>query len=313
MGIGAYVWWGTVTALYVRALPDVSPVDVGAHRVVWASLNLLPFLFLLPSARKQISLLRSPRVVLLVLATTALIVTNWFTFIYAVSTNRLIDSSIGYFVTPLVSVVLARLFLAERMTPLQKVAIGFGFASVVVAIWARQSLPWISAVLALSFGFYGLLRKRGPFNALPGLAIEATIAMPFAVGYLVYRSTQGVPVFGQNAKTTVLLLLGGIMTIVPLLLFAGAAKRMRLTTLGMIQYLAPIGQLAFSVFVFHERTLTLVDYVTLGLIWIALGIYTFDGVRTRKRRQKPACTPDESVSVGAQPLRKIPTSYEKTG
>lgn len=286
MGIGAYMWWGGVTAIYVKSVSHVNSFDVLAHRIVWASINLLPILFLWPNARKQLAFLRSWPVVRLLLLTTLFIVANWLAFIYAVSNNRLLEASVGYFVTPLVSVVLARIFLAERMNTAQQISVCCVVLSVVIRVWHTGTLSWISAVLALSFGFYGLLRKKGELAALPNLALEATIAMPFAAAFLLYRLSQGEPSFGTDTKTTVLLLLGGIVTIVPLLFFAGAARRLRLTTLGMIQYLAPIGQLILSVWVFKERTLEAVDYVTLGLIWLALVIYTIDGFRRRPRKPR---------------------------
>lgn len=298
MGVCAYAWWGGVTAVYVKSVSGAHPLDVLAHRIVWASLNLLPFLLLWPAARKQLALLRSWSVVRILLLSTTCIVANWLAFIYAVSNKRLLEASVGYFVTPLVSVLLARVFLAEHMTTAQKISIAFGVLSVVIRVAHDGTLSWISGVLALSFGCYGLLRKRGKFAALPGLALEATIAMPFAAGFLLYRRSLGLPSFGQDTRTTVLLLLGGIVTIVPLLCFAGAAKRLRLTTLGMIQYLAPIGQLVLSVLIFKERKLEAVDYITLGLIWVALAMYTIDGVVRRSRQSSSV----ESPSIEADKL-----------
>jgi chloramphenicol-sensitive protein RarD len=213
------------------------------------------------------------------LLSTALISSNWFLFIWAVNTGHVLEASLGYYINPLLNVVLARLVLGERLRPLQLVAVGLAAVGVLYLTVGLGVLPWVSLVLALTFGFYGLVRKVAPVEPLTGLAVETAFAAPIAVLYLLIvplaqegRWLPGTP------RESLLLLCSGVATALPLLWFAMAAKRLRFTTLGIIQYLAPTCQLALAVLAYGEP-FTSRHAVTFILIWTAVVLYAADGVR----------------------------------
>jgi chloramphenicol-sensitive protein RarD len=248
----AYVIWG-LFPLYFRLLQGVVALEVLAHRVVWS----LVFLVGVLTVRRQWTWLgpavRQPRVLGLFLASSALIATNWYVYIWAIGHGRVVDASLGYFITPLVNVLTGWLVLKERLRPLQWAAVATAAAGVAWLTWAQGTPPWIALILAASFSTYGLLRKTATLGALEGLTLETLLLGPLALAGLGWAITQGQADFpGATLDLQGLLVLTGPLTAVPLLLFAAGARRIPLSLLGMLQYIGPTIQLALGVWLFHE-------------------------------------------------------------
>ncbi|MFZ5480121.1 MAG: EamA family transporter RarD [Myxococcota bacterium] len=267
--VGAYLSWGLLP-LYFNALRDVPATEILAHRVVWS----IVFLAALLTVRGAWGELRAARAhAATFAATTVLLSVNWLLYIWAVNTGHVLHASLGYFVTPLVNVVLGVAFLGERLSPAQRVAVGLAAVGVIAQVVAAGALPWISLSLAATFGLYGLLRKRLPIPAVPALFVEAAAMGPLAAGWLAVRG----PFDGEPA-TDALLVGTGVITAVPLLLFANAARRLRLTTLGLVQYLSPTCQFLLAVLAFGEP-FGPAHAVTFGCIWAGLVVYAVDAGR----------------------------------
>lgn len=282
MALVAYGLWGFLP-IYWKLLAAVPAMEVLAHRIVWS----LGFIAALLAARgvfgPTFRLLRTPETRRVMVVSTALIATNWLVFIWAVSVDRVTEASLGYYLNPILNVALARVFLSERLRGLQAIAVGIATVAVVYLTVVRGELPWVSVVLAVSFALYGLVRKRSPVGAVEGLAIETGLVAPIALAYLLLSE----PPFGHlgtaASGTVVLLLASGVATSLPLLAFTGAARRLRYTTLGMTQYLAPSLQLGCAVLLYDEPFHT-PQLVTFGLIWLAVALYLVDLVRSARVR-----------------------------
>lgn len=284
----AYGLWG-VFPLYFRALHGVSPFEVLMQRMVWALLVVASILLV----RRRWHWLRevwaAPRVLGRFAISAALIALNWFVYIWAVKNGHVLDASLGYFITPLVNVFLGRIVLGERPRPAQWTAIAIAAAGVAWLGWQTGHPPWIGLVLAASFGSYGLAKKTAPLGALEGLAIETTLLFPFAAGALWWLSSQGESAFTRgDLQLQLLLVASGPLTALPLLLFAAGARRIPMTTLGLLQYISPTLQLLLAVWVFHEPFggPSLIGY---ALIWSALALYASESLwRARRRLATPA-------------------------
>jgi len=276
-GIAAYLCWG-LFPLYWRLLEPSGAVEILAHRILW-SLVLVAIVVTVSRRWGAIrGLLREPRRVGLIGLASALIAVNWCTYIYGVNSGRVVETSLGYFINPLVTVLLGVFVLGERLRTVQWVAIGIGGLAVGVLTIDYQHVPWLALTLAFSFGLYGLVKKRLGVAAVDGLTVESgALALP-ALIYVIVVSGHGTATFGHDGLRTALLILGGPVTAIPLLLFAGAANRIPLSTIGLLQYLAPILQLACGVLVFHEP-MPLPRLAGFALVWLALGIFAADGVR----------------------------------
>ncbi|HNQ24181.1 MAG TPA: EamA family transporter RarD [Phycisphaerae bacterium] len=282
-GLGAYGLWG-VFPLYFKAIAQVPALEVLAHRIVWSVLLLVALVLLQRRGRALLRVLAHWPTALALATTTVLIALNWFVFIWAVANNHVLQSSLGYFINPLVNVLLGFVFLRERLRRGQVLAVALAAVGVGLRTW--HQVPWIALVLAGSFGFYGLLRKVARVDALLGLTVETALLAPWAAGYLLYLGARGDGAFGAvSPKLTILLLLAGVITAVPLLWFTHAAKRLTLTTLGFLQYLAPTGHFLLAVLAFGEP-FTRHDVLSFALIWSALGIYSADAVQ-RGRQLAP--------------------------
>jgi chloramphenicol-sensitive protein RarD len=274
---GAYLAWGLLP-LYFRALKPVPAPEILAHRVVWSTVFLAGVLTWLGGwGALRPSRLRGRLGVFA--ATTALLSTNWLLYIWAVNNGRVLEASLGYFITPLVNIALGLVVLRESLTTAQRAAVALAALAVLLRLVAAGDVPWISLVLAGSFGLYGLLRKRIGVEAVPALLVETLLMLPFALAWLGWSAAHGTLVFAGGTSTTDLLLLGtGIVTAIPLLLFAQGIVRLRLTTVGLLQYIAPTGQFLLAVYVFGEA-FTPAHALTFGLIWVALVVYTVDTLR----------------------------------
>jgi chloramphenicol-sensitive protein RarD len=280
-GVASYVAWGALP-IYFKALHAVAPLEILAHRVVWS----MAFLAVVVTARREwrgFAAAFGGRRLVPYLASTALISTNWLTYIWAVNAGRLLEASLGYFVNPLVSVLLGVLFMGERLGKRQRVAVALAGAGVLVLVVRLGTLPWVSLVLALSFGLYGLVRKRAPIDAIVGLLVETALLAPLALGYLAWLAREGRSSFGATPSLTVLLALLGVITALPLIWFAMGVRSLRLSTMGVLQYLAPTGQFLLAVALYREP-FTRAHAVAFALIWTSLALYTWNAVSPPKAR-----------------------------
>jgi chloramphenicol-sensitive protein RarD len=254
---------------------------------VWSLLFCLIALAALRQLGVFLTALRSPRILGTFVVAAALIVVNWVVYVYAVLSDRVLDAALGYFINPIVTVLLGVLVLRERLRPVQWIAIGFGAASVVVLSTGLGGLPWISLCLAASFGLYGLVKNRvgRTVPALPGLAVETVVAVPFALAYLVWLGSAGT-FTGHGTGHVLLLMSAGIVTALPLLLFGAAARRLPLSVIGMLQYLAPALQFLVGLLVFGEH-MPAARWAGFALVWVALVLLTIDGIRQSRRAPRP--------------------------
>ncbi len=278
----AYIAWG-LFPLYFKQVADVPSLEVVMHRTLWS----LVFVFGVLMVRRQWSwmgtVLRQPKVLAAFVLSAMLLSGNWLTYVWAVQNQHVVDASLGYFILPLVNVALGFVFLRERPRSGQWMAVAVAAAGVLWLAVQAGRLPWIALVLALSFGFYGLLRKVAVLGALEGLALETLVLAPVAAVVLGWWVWQGQGALVQGTPATVgWLLLAGPMTAVPLLLFAAGARLIPMSTLGILQYISPSLQFALGVWLFHEpfEPARLVGFV---LIWAALLVYSMEGWWTRRR------------------------------
>jgi chloramphenicol-sensitive protein RarD len=272
-GILSYGFWGLVP-LYFKLVATVAPQEVVAQRIVWSFVLLSLVLTLVGRWSEVVPALQSRPVMTALATSTLLLAFNWFVYIYAVSTNQVVEASIGYFLNPLVNVVIGVLVLKEHLRRWQLASVVL--AGIGVAI---LGLPWIAVSLALSFAFYGLLRKQVAVDGLLGLFVETLLLAPLALGFVLYLKSQNASAFVlENPAMCLTLAASGIVTCVPLLLFAAAARRLRFATLGFLQYLAPTVQFLIAVFIFGEP-LSTVKVISLSLIWTAVGMYSLDSLR----------------------------------
>ena len=280
----AYICWG-LFPLYFKTLSSVAPLEILLHRMVWA-LVIVALVLTLLRRWAWLSAVASNRALLARFVISAVLISlNWFVYIWAVNNDHVIDASLGYFITPLVNVLLGRFVLGERLGNAQWTAVALAALGVAWLSWQTGHVPWIGLILAASFGAYGLAKKTAPLAALEGLALETMLLFPFAIVALAWLVSQGQSAFVAGAPTTRwLLVAAGPVTALPLLLFAAGARRIPMTTLGLLQYLSPTLQLLLGVWLYHEPfgQARLVGYV---LIWTALVLYALDGAWQRRRVQ----------------------------
>ena len=279
----AYILWG-LFPLYIKQIDQVPALEIVLHRSAWSLLVMLVLLVVLRRFAWLGPVLRQPRTVALFGFSALLLGCNWLLYVWAVNAGRVLDASLGYFINPLVNVLLGYAVLHERPRPLQWAAVALAAGGVLWLALGVGHVPWISLVLAASFGLYGLLRKTATLGALEGLALETLLLAPLAVGGLLWLALQGQGHFGHGPLADSLwLLAAGPLTAVPLLLFAFGARRVTLATLGLLQYLGPTIQFGLGVWVFHE-TLQPVRLVGFGLIWLALALYSLESLRAMRQR-----------------------------
>lgn len=287
--VGAYALWGLLP-IYWKTIQTVPATQILSHRFVWSFFFLLALILTTrqwPQFRAAVS---SRRTVLLYGVAACLLAINWLTYIWGVNAGFIVETSLGYFINPLVSVLLGTLFLREKLRPLQWAPILLAALGVLYLTFSYGALPWIALVLASSFGVYGLLKKTAPLNSLHGLTLETTILLVPAGLFLLFAESQGNGAFGhQSLITTLLLLFTGVVTAVPLLLFASAARQINLSTLGILQYIAPTCQFLIGVLVYHEA-FSAARLVGFSLIWAALIFYWLEGFLHRRREEAALAT-----------------------
>ena len=276
--LGAYGIWG-IAPIYFVWVGFAGPFEILANRIVWA----IPLLLVLLGVTKQwagVWTLTKSQLAILVVTAIALSI-NWLTFISAIQAEKIAEASLGYYINPLVNVILGWLFLQERMRPLQWLAIGLAAFGVGTELVVQASVPWLGLTLAMSFGVYGLLRKKVNLPAVVGLFVETILVLPIALGYLILLYLdQGTRTIFDGAS----LALGGVITVIPLVFFAAAATRLPLTTLGFVQYLAPTITLLLAIFLYDE-TVPAIRWFTFSMIWLAVVIFSLENLyQYRKRR-----------------------------
>lgn len=298
--LGAYLAWGFVPA-YFKMLTHVPPFVVLCHRVVWSVAFLAILLAVQSRGREVAAVVRDRRMVLTLTVSTLLIAVNWYVFIWAVTNGRVLQASLGYYINPLVNVLLGVVILRERLRIGQIAGLALAASGVAVLTASHGSLPWVSLALALSFGMYGLLRKLAPVGPVVGLSVETGLLLPVAVTYIAVTWPSGgvtsEGLAGISWGTYGLLALAGVITAIPLIWFAAAARRLRLTTIGFLQYLAPTCQFLLAVFAYGEA-FTRTHGWAFGLIWAALVVYTVDSVRALRRKAQPR--PEEPLCCEAE-------------
>jgi chloramphenicol-sensitive protein RarD len=283
LGATAYLLWGAFP-LYWPLLEPGSATEILAHRILWSMLTM-GVLVLVLGRRRQLRAIWDDRRVRWLLVVAAVTITfNWAAYIYGVNNGRVVETSLGYFINPLVTVLMGVVLLGERLRRLQWVAMGIGFAAVCVLTWDYGRLPYVALVLAFSFGTYGLSKKRANVGAVESLAFETAVIAPFAAAYIAWLSLTGAAEWGANGPGHALLYTtAGVVTAIPLICFGAAATRVSMVSLGLLQYLAPILQFGLGVLVFHED-MSPGRWAGFVLVWIALTIFTVEAINHRRRQ-----------------------------
>ena len=278
----AYALWG-VFPLYWALLAQVPALQIVAHRVIWCAVFVVSWLLLSKPGWLRHTL-RSPVILRWLLTSSLLISVNWGLYIWAVTHHHVVEASLGYFINPLVSIALGVIVLKERLNRAQWLAVAIAAVGVIWLAVHNGSPPWIALTLALSFGLYGLIRKLAAVDAVPGLAIESLLLMPIGLAWLIWCAVDGSGVFAQGLLgQDALLILGGALTALPLIGFAYAARRIPYSMVGILQYIAPTLQLLCGVLLLGEP-FSAVQLVGFSCIWVALALYTADGLRPRRQR-----------------------------
>ncbi|MDH4573116.1 EamA family transporter RarD [Salinicola acroporae] len=284
-GVTAYALWGCFP-LFFSLFDGVPAFEVLIQRILWSCIFLIVVVTLMgrwPAIRSGFPGQRETiRGLGWILGCALLIALNWGLYIYAVETHRVLQASLGYFMTPLVNVALGMLVLRERLGRWQKMAIGLALAAVILQLVLLGTLPWISLVLAMTFGSYGLLRKRVPLDALSGLLVETSLLLPLSLATLAWLAWHGQSHFGASLDVTALMIVSGVVTTLPLLAFAGATKRLTLSTIGFLMYLNPTLQFLLALWIFGEP-LVWPQLLTFALIWISLGLYSVGAWQSHRK------------------------------
>jgi chloramphenicol-sensitive protein RarD len=282
--LAAYSMWG-IAPMYFKLLSSVPALEIVMHRIVWSVLVLCLLLLVRKKFSQVLKAIRDPKIITTLSISGILLAVNWLVFIWAVNNDRMLDASLGYFINPLFNVLLARFFLQERLTRLQLLAVFVALAGVAFLVFSYGELPWIALVLATSFSIYGLLRKKVTVDSMPGLFIESSIMLPFALLYWLIMDTSSGNMFANSMDLNIILLLAGAVTTAPLLCFTAAARRIRYTTLGFFQYVGP--SLMFLLAVLHyQEPLDTTRVITFVCVWAGLLIYVYDSVRVYRKTRR---------------------------
>ena len=283
----AFFMWG-LAPIYFKMIQHVSAFEILMHRVIWSVMFLILVVSVLNYWDKIKRILIQPKLILILVVTSTLLGFNWGLFIWAINNNHMLDASLGYYINPLLNVLLGMVFLNERLRKLQGAAVALAFTGVLLQLISFGSFPIVAFSLATSFALYGLLRKKLQVDALPGILIEALILLPVALTYwwlMVPTETSNLP--GNDWLTNVLLVSAGIVTTLPLLCFTGAAKRLQYTTLGFFQYIGPSLMFILAV-VFYGEVFDAERVITFACIWSALAIFSWDSYHQSRKRRKAA-------------------------
>lgn len=292
--LGSGFFWGIVP-VYFKVVGEVPQLEILAHRVLWTFLLTLGILYFSGNIRRLRTLFSSMKTIGILMCTAVLILINWSTFVWAVAHDRVLETSLGYYITPLVSVLLGVLILRERLRPAQTVSVVIAAIGVLCLIIGHGSLPWICLVLPFSFGLYGLLKKHVGVDSLVGMAAEMGALLPMAGGYIIYLLVAGEGHYGvADGRLSLLIMLSGPVTLFPLGCFAAAANRIQLTTLSFVQYIAPSISFLLAITAFGEPFGT-TEIVTFLLIWLSIGIYISDTLRASRADRPLIVVAEESA------------------
>ncbi|GAB3290108.1 EamA family transporter RarD [Parahaliea aestuarii] len=283
-GIVAFLIWG-LAPLYFKALQHIPAPEILAHRSLWSLALALLVLLVMGKLPDLWATLRDHRRLRVLLLSTLLIGSNWLVFIWAINSNRVLEASLGYYINPLLNIVLGIVFLGERFRTLQWAAVALAAVGIAHELWQFGRLPIVALYLALSFGFYGLVRKQAPVESLTGLAVETLFMFPLALAYLLWSDSPTSNLLHNSMQLNSLLLFAGPLTLLPLLLFNIAARRLNLSTVGFLQYLGPTLMLVLALLVFNEP-FTETKLLTFALVWLGLLLYTADALLQRRRLRR---------------------------
>jgi len=279
----AFLFWGAVSPIYFKEVGQVSALEVLTHRIIWSFIILIPLVYLTKQTEVLSLLLKNKAKLKYLLYSTFFVSINWLIFIWAVANERIMEASLGYYINPLINIALGFIFFGERMTRNQNIAILIAFLAVLYQVIALGTLPLVSLSLAVSFALYGMIRKKVDVGSIVGLFVETLMLMPLAIVYILYlMNTNSMAFLNQSDYITFMLTLGGLATIIPLLLFNGAATRMKLSTLGFFQYIGPTCAFLLAVFVYNEE-FNFDKLITFALIWLALFIFSLDAILKKKK------------------------------
>ncbi|CAN2223426.1 RarD Predicted permeases [Candidatus Nanopelagicaceae bacterium] len=279
-GVSSYILWG-LFPLYWPLLQPANPLEIVSHRAVWTLVFCLIVLALSKQLHSTIAIVKKPRIMAGLFLTTILVSINWLTYIWATNNGHVVEAALGYYINPLIIIAFGVLLLREKMRPLQWLAVGIAAVGVAILTFDYGRLPWVAISLALSWGTYGLVKKKLDLGALDGLAIETLISLIPYAGYLIYLGNQGSGQFGQSPGLTILLISAGAVTAIPLLLFNGSTTRLPYSTIGLLQYITPTIQFSIGVWIRHED-MPAARWIGFLVIWLALAALATDLVRSSR-------------------------------
>ncbi|CAM3478211.1 EamA family transporter RarD [Thalassospira profundimaris] len=283
-GLGAFTIWGAF-GLYFKQVGFAEPFEILAHRILWSAVLTLILVLALGRRKKLLELISSTRTIGLLFLSSILVAGNWVIYIWAINSGNALEASLGYYIMPLVMLLLGRVFFAEKLNRVQLVSVAICTIGVLNLLVFYGHLPWIALSLSTLFAFYGVIRKFVPADPIAGLFVECALLSPVTLGYIFWLESQGDAAFGHIGIAQDALLIGlGILTTIPLVLFAFAARNMKFSALGLMQYINPTLQFLIAVLVFGEA-FTTAHMVTYGLVWFGLGIYSWDNLRTARQNR----------------------------
>jgi len=284
-GFSAFIWWG-LAPIYFKALDHVSALEILAHRVAWSIPVTLLLMLMIKKRIAVLSILKNTRLLLGLIISTLLISVNWFIFTWAVTSDHILDTSLGYFINPIMSIVMGVILLGERLNKLQWGAVAFVVLGVANQIFNYGEIPWIALSLATSFAIYGFIKKQLHVDSLNGFLVETSLALPFSAGYILWTLNDSSTLFlNHSISTDWLLVAGGIVTAVPLILFSTAAKKMPLSGIGFIQFIAPSITFILATQVYKEM-LTTEQLMSFIFIWIGLCLYLVKPIKELFKKNK---------------------------
>ncbi|ETX12275.1 chloramphenical resistance permease RarD [Marinomonas ushuaiensis DSM 15871] len=283
--LSAFLLWA-ITPIYFKEMSFVPATEILSHRIIWSFLIVIALILVLRYTKALTTVLRSPKTLLVMLVSTILIALNWGTFIWAVQNNQMLSASLGYYINPLISILLGVVFFKDKLDRVRKAAVVLCCCAVVFEVIQFGSLPWVALVLATSFGFYGLARKKVAVDSFTGMAVETAILLPFALFYLMFATSPTSNILENSATVNWLFIASGPITMVPLMCFAAATNRVSMVTIGFFQYIGPTGMFLLAVFLYNEP-LSSDKLITFVLIWSALAMLIVDSIRRlRNNRAK---------------------------
>jgi len=284
--MSAYLWWGIIP-IFWKQLDHVPSIEIVAHRVIWGFILVLGFIIVAGQLRVFLQIFKDRLTMVRLFLASTLVTANWGIFIWAVNNDFIVETSLGYFINPLITVLFGLLFFGESLRPAQKLALLIAAGGVVVMVVATGGLPLISLSLATTFALYSVMKKKVSLPASHGLAFETLLMVIPAMLFILYYVSSGANNFqpSEQPATSFMLILGGLFTLIPLLLFAAAAKRVSLVALGMTQYLGPTCQLLIAVFIYQEP-FDQINLIAFSFIWLALIVYTIDQINTRRKQRR---------------------------